>query len=130
MENQKTVEEWGNTFSKKVVSASLLAVVAAAVLVFAILFTASIIKPVIELNQATQAIDTVQKNCEIVNNQLNSYYTTATGETLQSARIAYYWDKKDYLGAVFAWLGAYWKNVALIGLIGSWVIYFIKKDRY
>lgn len=128
--NQKTVEEWGETFSKKVVSASIFALISACIIVFGIIFTADIIKPVIELNQATQAIDTVQKNCEIVNNQLNAYYTSATGETLQSARIAYYWDKEDYLGAVFAWIGAYWKNVALIGLIGSWVIYFIKKDRY
>lgn len=112
------------------VSASIIAFVSACILVFGIIFTAEIIKPVIELNQATQAIDTVQKNCEIVNNQLNAYYTSATGETLQSARIAYYWDKEDYLGAVFAWIGAYWKNVLLVVLGGSWVVYFIKKDRY
>ena len=128
--NQKKINEWGDKFSSKVVSASIIAFISACILVFGIIFTAEIIKPVIELNQATQAIETVQKNCEIVNNQLNSYYTQATGETLQSARIAYYWEKRDYLGAVFAWIGAYWKNVLLIILIGSWVIYFIKKDRY
>lgn len=129
-EVNEQMQKWGDQFNKKISIAMLMTFVSAILIAVTIMLVGSLTKPIVELNKATADINRIESNAEIVNNQLNSYYQLATGESLSHARVSYYWDNKDYVGAIGAWIGAYWKNVLLIILIGSWVIYFIKKDRY
>lgn len=124
---QTKAEQWSNFFGKKNIISAGIVLVSAIVLVIAIYLMGGMVKPIAQLNSATNGVDTLTQNIAIANSQLNEYYKATTGESLSQARISYYWEQKDYLGAVFAWIGSYWKNVLLIGLIGSWVIYFIKK---
>lgn len=129
-ELQNKAEKWSKLFGRKNIISALIVLASAICLVYAFYLMGGIVKPIAQLNGATNEVDTLTKNLEIVNNQLDTYYSATTGETLSQARISYYWGQKDYLGAVFSWVGAYWKNVLIIGLIASWVIHFFKKDKY
>lgn len=126
---QKIAKEWSDKFSSKVVSASIFALISALILVLGIFITMEIINPIWELNEATKTIETVQENCEIVNHQMNTYYKNATGHSLQYATIEWLWQKEDYVGAVFFWIGAYWKDVLLVIFVGNWVIRYFTKDN-
>lgn len=129
---QQKVEAWGNKFSKKTLANTLMLLLTALFICIGAYFTFEVISPVRDLKTATEGINTISKDTEAVTKQLNKSYKKATGESITTARFSYYWDKKDYLGAVMFWIGDQWKNILIIALIGSWIIYFIrsKKDRY
>lgn len=130
------MKKWGEQFSSKISIAMLMTFVSAIVLGVSILLMSSLVKPIAQLNSATNAIETIQNNAEIVNGQMREYYSTATGEKLESATFSYNWNHSEgfleKVGVVLQYgLLANWKNVLIIILIASWVIHFIKnKDRY
>lgn len=135
-ETNEQMKKWGEEFSKKVSIAMLMTFVSMLVLLASILLMSGLVKPIAQLNKATNDINRIESNAEIVNGQMKEYYNVATGEALETATFTYNWNHAegflDYVGVVFKYgLLANWKNVLIIILIASWVIHFIRnKDRY
>lgn len=124
---QIIADKWSTEFRKKTVSASILAIVSAFILCFAVLLAVNVYQPIKDLQNATSSIETINSNIQAVSSALSEYYETDTGESIQTTRINYYVEKGDWGKVIVLFLQTHWRLI--FEVIGGVVLFTYRKNK-